>query len=811
MCEGPSFIDTLLHSLEEETAAKAAQEDVLLLRRRRSRSRKRRIRQHVASVITDLLDGSSSSSSSSSLLPPMSSSRVTSFLQDEIAHTFDNDMKEDEVGVGWQDSTLTDEVLLEILPLEVRKKRCNDENDCSFGGSSSSFSSRRTPLASDRAAIFPNVKRCHQSNVVDVIGGSRRKRRPLTSLRLTNRDGKNTTVKRDVSSDNDHLQIRVQWRDESIEKNTTSNDPSNHNNNFPLRNQGTASTENKKGFNDALFPRLETDAVQNDSTMTTKDNLPTFVTQSKNDEQNNNHSTTQFLATTRSVSRRKAFALANYPQSSAKNNKNILQEGAVEIHLPPTKEERNVAHHEREARIKKTQKRRNELNEARERHLSHKIEQTQLTKVEMAKKQKRLDREENFLELVSLVSITTKWFELSRDAMERHKIYTKWNNAAKSIQGLWRAELFLRNSKMAIADNRKLKKIGWRLKVWSRCTRRRLHAQLLRTFLEDFSVQQLNYIMYTFRYRVMKAQKIMRAFIECQRARRYALERYWAAMEKEVNQQNNSNRRGTNERRDSGRNKCRKNEEGMMTPQRTKSKARWNKLQIQSRAMLTLAAGLQSVGDKKKAKKMVDNSEIIKTICRYHLEDERRRHIDLSTKMLVENANLPAINVGHARMLLSGERVNVDFEGKRRWPSFLVYASSKKRLKKKVEALVWDGETVQRRMEERIESDRAAMTANRYAAGEESPIVGGCENDENMSMSPLNDKEEDGTGFLDNDVESTENSELEENKCLANRYKISTNDVQELREIFQLVRSFTCLLAIHICNGCVQQKWKQSM
>eukprot|EP00957_Ditylum_brightwellii_P017432 1312943-Ditylum_brightwellii.AAC.1 len=132
----------------------------------------------------------------------------------------------------------------------------------------------------------------------------------------------------------------------------------------------------------------------------------------------------------------------------------------------------------------------------------------------------------------------------------------------------------------------------------------------------------------------------MRAFIECQRARRYALERYWAAMEKEVNQQNNSNRRGTNERRDSGRNKCRKNEEGMMTPQRTvvskekkkylkcflaglffvdfaiehvmcilvtgkkKSKARWNKLQIQSRAMLTLAAGLQSVGDKKKAKKM---------------------------------------------------------------------------------------------------------------------------------------------------------------------------------------------------------------
>jgi len=73
----------------------------------------------------------------------------------------------------------------------------------------------------------------------------------------------------------------------------------------------------------------------------------------------------------------------------------------------------------------------------------------------------------------------------------------------------------------------KLAHVEWRIVFWLRCCRRKLHAQSLRAFFRDFAVQQIQYIIFTFRHRVVRVQKMMRSFLACKKARRLVLEKIW--------------------------------------------------------------------------------------------------------------------------------------------------------------------------------------------------------------------------------------------------------------------------------------------
>lgn len=61
-----------------------------------------------------------------------------------------------------------------------------------------------------------------------------------------------------------------------------------------------------------------------------------------------------------------------------------------------------------------------------------------------------------------------------------------------------------------------------------------MQAELLRTFFTDFAVQQVAYIIYTFRYRVVRVQRMIKSFLACKRARKLVLEKMWLRMERKV-------------------------------------------------------------------------------------------------------------------------------------------------------------------------------------------------------------------------------------------------------------------------------------
>ncbi len=173
-----------------------------------------------------------------------------------------------------------------------------------------------------------------------------------------------------------------------------------------------------------------------------------------------------------------------------------------------------------------------------------------IEKKETIKKQltfmKQMKSKQMLLLLDIKVSFTLyTWFTNARPKINEYRIDKTLNTAAQKIQTLWKKEMFARKALEARDVNSQLKKIVWRLRIWCRSTRRRLNAQLIRRFFSDFLVQyRLHYAIHCFRNRVLEAQRLIRSFIECKKARCHALERSWAIIEKEIcNSEDTHNKR----------------------------------------------------------------------------------------------------------------------------------------------------------------------------------------------------------------------------------------------------------------------------
>ena len=206
----------------------------------------------------------------------------------------------------------------------------------------------------------------------------------------------------------------------------------------------------------------------------------------------------------------------------------------MDLVLPPTREEMIEAFQARDEKRGHIRRQKDIIEAEEKKIIQETIEKKGLARIQANELKALQARQKDALKFLALVNTTVGWISSVPPVIERYRIHCALSSAAAKIQVMWKNELFVRKAMEARAVNRKLKKIGWRLRLWGQCTRRKLNAQLLRSFFSDFSIQQLNYIMYTFRYRVMKAQRFFRSFIECKKARQHALEKYWIELEVEV-------------------------------------------------------------------------------------------------------------------------------------------------------------------------------------------------------------------------------------------------------------------------------------
>ena len=145
------------------------------------------------------------------------------------------------------------------------------------------------------------------------------------------------------------------------------------------------------------------------------------------------------------------------------------------------------------------------------------------------------------------------------------------------------------------------------------------------------------------------------------------------------------------------------------------------------------------------------------------MEDERKSHRLKCTEYMGDG---PIVNQHQAKLLLSGEPVTVDLEGKKTWPQFHLFHPGRRRLQNKIELLVQDEDAVKKQTEERLQADEVAIMANRYAGS-------------------IDDEE--GNEFVSHDQAKTSSRIDKENDELALKYGLSRTEVLELREIFQLV------------------------
>lgn len=161
--------------------------------------------------------------------------------------------------------------------------------------------------------------------------------------------------------------------------------------------------------------------------------------------------------------------------------------------------------------------------------------------------------------------------------------------------------------------------------------------------------------------------------------------------------------------------------------------------------------------------------DIVRAICRFHLKDERQLHVLRLTVLMKEVSDGPELNESHAKLLLSGEALLVDFDWKKSWPPFMPYASGKVRFRDAIERSMRDADGTRDLLDERFHADQVTMMANRYAASDD----GG--NDDNNPNGGDDDRDE----------------RLRRNKLknvkLASAHNATSTKIQELREIFQLV------------------------
>ena len=171
-------------------------------------------------------------------------------------------------------------------------------------------------------------------------------------------------------------------------------------------------------------------------------------------------------------------------------------------------------------------------------------------------------------------------------------------------------------------------------------------------------------------------------------------------------------------------------------------------------------------------KEEVADVDIIRLFCKHHLEELRKDHLKNSEVFRDFSSSTITMDHEQARKLLLGEKIELKFEGSRRWPPFLLYHKGRQTLRKLAETFHKDDDAYKRQIDQKLALE------------------------ERWKRTIQSNLDTNGTVVLDNNMEKhgTRNGDKMSGNCnsyrisvLSNQYKTTDGKIRELWEIFQLV------------------------
>lgn len=385
--------------------------------------------------------------------------------------------------------------------------------------------------------------------------------------------------------------------------------------------------------------------------------------------------------------------------------------------------------------------------------------------------------------VLHLACATSLWMSRGSLALSKWKDEKVLHDAARKIQRSYKK--YSRNKKMitALLTRQKLANVEWRIRFWLRCCRRRLHAGALRQFLKDFSVQQVPYIIFTFRHRVVRVQRMMKSFLACKKARRLVLEKIWYRMERKVammDPEPDFKARRKSVLPEMGSKLFSAGRRFSILERQLKSK----NLLVETRLQMKDKEGEEDLPLLEQTPKGVP-VELMRYLIRWFVEEQRMSYAAFAFGELKKSAEAPNVTEDHARALLAGTLLHVEVSNERKWPVFSLYKNKAARAKlfEVVEEAMKDQAGTVARVKLQKEAEHQLNLANRYDIGAEDDDEDGSKGGDGSGSGEDGDESDDD----DDDEPMTVEEELEENRELAEKYNTTPQEVQEFREMFQLV------------------------
>jgi len=345
-------------------------------------------------------------------------------------------------------------------------------------------------------------------------------------------------------------------------------------------------------------------------------------------------------------------------------------------------------------------------------------------------------RQEHIMRIIVMsATIPTCLLYVAEESARRNQSLLR-NSAATIVQNYYHERFIQRVIANARKVQNKLKKMRWRMILWVRTTKRRMHAQVVRRFFIDFAALQMEYVVYRFRKRVLQSQCLIKRFMECQQARRIALFNLWEKLEPDVAKTFRQRKRNVL-----------MNAKHPLRPRTALSVA--NNIAL----ALKVKNHLQGV-----QLNIVPEKAIVvkRALCKFHLEDQRREHNERTAREQDEKANNPEVHVRDAKDLLAGSELDIEeLLGKKIWPMFRLFsAGSKARFRNKIRQFLCDEAEVREEVRKRLTKEAQEADANRH---------------------------------LSENRRSTNYNSYASNEELATFFSTTASDIQELRETFSLV------------------------
>ena len=179
-----------------------------------------------------------------------------------------------------------------------------------------------------------------------------------------------------------------------------------------------------------------------------------------------------------------------------------------------------------------------------------------------------------------------------------------------------------------------------------------------------------------------------------------------------------------------------------------------------------------------------DSAFFRRKLCRFHLEDERRRHEEEAVRKMKGMKYQPDhLDIEDAKRLIAGQHIDI-WALKHKWPPFLFYSKGKTRFKSVVQTWLSDENLTKENVRARLRKEKGIIPSDEVVE-----VRSRDENNEVEISKDINEPDlktnDTKTGIGDSKIGSQPSAQL-----LASRETINdmnAKDLEVLREVFNLV------------------------